>query len=99
MSFCIPYIEYTSIYVSSCAVYHMRKGYPIIVMCKRCGARMIKWKREPEIEKAFPFRFDSICGHCITKDERYEIRMRLEKNHRRGHGRLQLCKRQDEDRA
>ena len=58
----------------------MRNDHPIIVLCKRCGGRMLKWKSEPEIEQAFPFQFDSICGRCIKKDERYESRVRLEKN-------------------
>jgi hypothetical protein len=41
---------------------------------------MLKWDRGPEFEAAFPFRFDSICGACITRDELYEYHLRMEKN-------------------
>lgn len=39
------------------------------VPCKRCGRIMLRWRRPPELEAAYPFRFDSICACCITPDE------------------------------
>jgi len=45
----------------------MRKGKAITVACKRCSARMLKWDRE--ISGSAPFKFEDICGACITKKE------------------------------
>ena len=59
---------------------YLFKGCVIIVGCKRCGCQMLKWDRGPELEAAFPFKLDSICGACITRDELYEYRLRMEKN-------------------
>lgn len=39
------------------------------VPCKRCGQIILRWKRPPDLEAAYPFRFDSICACCVTPDE------------------------------
>lgn len=45
------------------------RGQVIRVNCKRCGAKMAKWKRSAEDEAEHPFPFDSICGFCISPEE------------------------------
>lgn len=49
------------------------KGQVIAVNCKRCGVKMMKWKRSVEDEAEHPFPFDSICGRCITQEEVWKI--------------------------
>jgi len=46
------------------------KGQIIRTTCKRCWVMMLKWERWPrELEVQFPYPFDRICGHCLTKQE------------------------------
>jgi hypothetical protein len=37
--------------------------------CRRCGSLMLRVQRPPEYEQAFPYRFESICGPCISEEE------------------------------
>ena len=30
---------------------------------------MAKWERPSELETKYPYTFDKICGHCLTKEE------------------------------
>jgi hypothetical protein len=46
------------------------KGQVIRINCKRCGVVMAKWERRPqELETIYPYPFDKVCGHCLTKQE------------------------------
>jgi len=47
----------------------MIKSKTIITTCKRCGNRMLKYQRPPEIEAGNPFPFDRVCGHCLLPAE------------------------------